>query len=229
MLKLKLLLFFLLSYWCLVTNAQDFLISEHNESESLKPCEEIIMPAYKSLNIHPVLIPMPGRRALYSANAGDTDAELCRIATISKHYPNLIRVEPAIIEFNIVALSIRPLAAIKTKADLSQYSLGSIRGMKAAEDYFQESSIQYVNNFSQVIKLLDDGLIDFAILTQQNIQRAQQKHYRKDFIIHLPPLFKHKLYHYIHQRHQKLITSLTAEIKRIKQIKNSESFKNKEK
>jgi len=175
-----------------------------------------VLPAYQALGITPEVVELPGRRALFASNAGKTDAELCRIGHIPRKYPNLIKVEPALIEFSIVALSIRPLPDIKTKADLTGYNLGSQRGMKAAEDYFQEHKVIYANNIKQVIQLLDDGLIDYAILSLSAIRRFQQAHLRDNFIIHQPPLFHHKLYHYIHKRHRHLAAALSQEISRVK-------------
>ncbi|WP_281557636.1 transporter substrate-binding domain-containing protein [Thalassomonas sp. RHCl1] len=172
----------------------------------------MIIPAYQALGINAVMVDLPGRRALFASNSGKTDAELCRIDNISQHYPNLVKVEPALQHLTIVALSIKALPQVKTMADLKAYKLGSQRGMKAAENYFRQGFIHYVNNYQQVIQLLDDGLIDYAILPLEAIKRHQQANYRKDFFIHQPPLFQHKLYHYIHKRHQHLVAALALEI-----------------
>ncbi|WP_281557637.1 transporter substrate-binding domain-containing protein [Thalassomonas sp. RHCl1] len=196
--------------------AGDFLISRHENVASIQVCEDILHQAYQALGITPAIVEFPGRRALFAANTGTTDAELCRIDNISRQYPNLIKVGPALVEFSIIALSIAPLPKIKTKADLTGYSLGSQRGMKAAENYFQEHNVLYENNIEQVIKLLDNGLVDYAILPLAAVRKFQQTRVRDDFVIHLPPLFHHKLYHYVHKRHRHLVPALALEISRIK-------------
>ncbi|WDE07968.1 transporter substrate-binding domain-containing protein [Thalassomonas viridans] len=192
------------------------MISKHENVLTIQGCEDILLPAYRALRFTPAVVELPGRRALFAANSGKTDAELCRIDHISRQYPNLIKVEPALVEFSIVALSTRPLPDIKTRADLTGYTLGSQRGMKAAENYFQGDNIRYENNIRQVIKLLDDGLIDYAIVSLSGIRQMLQAQLRDDLVIHHPPLFHHKLYHYIHKRHQHLAAALAFEISRIK-------------
>ncbi|WDE01569.1 substrate-binding periplasmic protein [Thalassomonas actiniarum] len=192
------------------------MISRHENVASIQICEDILVQAYQGLGITPAIVEFPGRRALFAANSGKTDAELCRIDNISRQYPNLIKVEPPLVELSIIALSIAPLPEIKTKADLTGYSLGSQRGMKAAENYFQEHNVLYENNINQVIKLLDNGLVDYAILSLGAVRKIQQTRARDDFVIHLPPLFQHKLYHYIHKRHRHLLPALALEISRAK-------------
>ena len=200
-----------------LAQSQEFLISKPANFETVQLCEDTLLTVYQSLGLTPTIISLPGRRALYAANTGETDAELCRIDKLSKQYPNLLKIEPALLELTIVALSIKPLTAIKAKADLNGYVLGSVRGMKAVENFFQQYSVHYVDNFTQVVKLLDDGLIDYAILTINSISRAQKKHFRQDFIIHQPPLFTHKLYHYIHRRHRAFADGLSQAIFKLRQ------------
>ena len=163
---LMLMLMFMLMFMILFTSiasGQNFIISKHRDSQTIELCESIILPAYKELGLNPVVVSVPGRRSLKMSSTGGTDAEMCRISSISDQFPDLLKVNIVILELKIVAVSLKTKVAIKTKADLNSFALGSLRGMKAAEDYFKEHSIKYVDNYEQVMKLLDGKLIDFAI------------------------------------------------------------------
>jgi hypothetical protein len=199
-----------------IVSGQTFLISKHHDSQTIKLCESIILPAYKTLGLDPVVISVPGRRALKMSSTGNTDAEMCRISSVSDQFPDLLKVNIVLFELKIVAVSLKTQEAIKTKADLESFTLGSLRGMKAAEDYFNRNSIKYVDNYEQVIKLLDGKLIDFAILPLPDVQYAQDKQFRNDIIIHQPSLFVHKMYHYIHNRHKSILSAIETEISQIK-------------
>ncbi|WDE01570.1 hypothetical protein [Thalassomonas actiniarum] len=124
----------------------DFLISKPTNARTVELCAKIIIPACLALRINAVMVEFPGRRALLASNAGKTDAELCRVDNISQQYPNLIKVEPALQQLTIVALSITALPPIKTMADLKAYKRGSQKGMKAAENYFRQGFNHYVTS-----------------------------------------------------------------------------------
>lgn len=196
-------------------NQQKFVISKHDDAETLQGCETIVVKVYKALNIDIEILNLPGERALFASNAGQTDAELCRIAGLTKSYPNLVQVEPALESIIIVAVSLDPDVTFHDVQSLQGYSLGSVRGMKAAENYFQLYNIQYVYDYLQVVKLLNEGLIDFAILPLNDVLLAQAKMPEKNFIIHQPPLFVHQLHHYVHKRHQDLLPALQTEINKL--------------
>ncbi|WP_018692561.1 type 2 periplasmic-binding domain-containing protein [Algicola sagamiensis] len=176
--------------------AKPMVIAQHEDSEAIEACYTLIQEAYKKLDTPLQVISYPGRRGLHAANLELIDGDLCRIADMTKEYPNLIQLETPLMVISIVAVSKLDRYNITQIQDLKPYSLVSIRGMKAAEKYFQEFTISYVSDFQQSLAMLDRGLVDLAILPLRDAKRANSP-----VIIHQPPLIQTKLYHYLHKKY----------------------------
>lgn len=184
--------------------ANQFTISQADQAESLQSCVHYVRAAYLAMEYQVELIPYPGRRALQLANLGKVDAELCRVDGIQKQYSNLIKVPVRIGGFNVVAVTINDEIVIKSASDLSRYKLGGIRGMKATENYFTSDNIQYGDDTRQLLRLLEQRMIDVAIITDSSLPKQQN--------LKMFQLREHSLYHYIHRSHAHLLSELVEQL-----------------
>ena len=113
--------------------AQTFTIALHEDSLALRPCKEKVTQLYQALDMPIELIELPGRRSLKYANDGKTDAELCRIGQITKRYRNLVKISPALMSLDFIALTKSRWPAVTQLSDLDHARIGTSRGMMAAE------------------------------------------------------------------------------------------------
>ncbi len=200
--KLLLLIeFFIISAPVLAVQ-QSFIISRHQDSEALKTCVDKVTQAYHLLQIDFTLKEYPGRRSLYMANSGQTDAELCRIALIEKRFKNLLRVKPAIHHLTFHAITNTGEKRLEKIADLKGLRIGSIRGMMAAELMFEYRNIHYENTPEKAVRLLENNLVDVLILAMPDIDQLVLDGWLKYQFIHPTPLYEFELYHFVHQKHQ---------------------------
>src|SRR3569833_1665692 len=94
---------------------------------------EMLRAVYAKLNIRLEFEDVPGKRALALSSAGEVDGEIQRIGTLSRDYPTLVQVTPAInyIEPAVFATKLRfDVAGKETNRD---YSIGIVRGVGASE------------------------------------------------------------------------------------------------
>lgn len=193
----------LFAYANLVSAVEDeFLIGQHDDETvlSLNICKHIVSDAYRQLDINVRYVPAPGRRSLIMGNEGKTDAEVCRIDGISEEYPNLIKVNVPICAVNIVVATITPKQYLLKERELKELKLGSIRGMKAAENYFKDHDIDYVNHYDDLYRLLESGLIDAIIATEA------ETNVDPDLVT--VPVKSFPLFHYVNASNKHLIEKL---------------------
>ena len=90
-----------------------------------------------------------------------------------------------------------------------------VRGMKYAEIGLKNAGVEHIaimTDSGKMMKMLNDGFVDFAISSRFN-GKLQLKKLGLDSIHPLSPhLVEMKLYHYVHVKHQSLIPQLDAVI-----------------
>ena len=185
-------------------SAETFVIARHQNSAVLDPCYHIVTQAYEMLQIAVRVDEFPGRRSLQVAKNGIADAEMCRIALVENEFPELLRVDPPLMQIELVAVTRHNMARISDVAQLMGMNVGSIRGMMAAEMVLQDLDVQYLSQGKQLLRALQGGLLDVLILTRKDAERYTAQGLMDGNKIHPGSLYQLKLYHYIHRRHSHL-------------------------
>ncbi|WDD98025.1 substrate-binding periplasmic protein [Thalassomonas actiniarum] len=185
----------------------------------------ILNRAYRRLGIQTQVLQQPAARSLVSANSGQLDGEVNRIAGISGKYTNLRRI-PVPINILEGSMFIRSgTLAPDEKSGLSTYIIGLRRGTKFAEQYTREMKRQLVVSNKQLFLLLAGGHIDIAITSSLEGQVAINKLQFKNIKLLQPPFIKRHLYHYLHKKHQALIPQIASIIEAMRESGEIEQLK----
>jgi len=192
----------------------EYVIGHPNSGSALNECRIIMEQVYEAIGLPVTFKGFPARRSLAFLSAGKIDADLCRIADTYEHYPNLIRLEPALTEIEFSALSKNTIEPVRTIKDVQGKRIGTIRGMLAAEMVFTGNNVHFESSWRSVGQLLVDDLVDIIILPTSSIKKLMKdvrfpQNYRQ-----APTLYKFAMFHYVHKKHVKLVPELTAEIKK---------------
>ncbi len=171
----------------------------------------IIQTAYTKLGITVEFIEMPIKRSVKQANDGTVDGEVNRIWAIVDSFPHLVRVPTAINYIEQVVYSAIHTAPISSCADLSEYTVGILRGVKHSEICASHAakSMVYDNN-PEMMKVLSSGRLDFAISSRVDGLWFQGSEQYSNISVVEPPLKKTLLYHYLHKKNAHLVPQLDA-------------------
>lgn len=177
--------------------------------------QRVLREAYQQLGRDLQVLSMPGERSLISANTGETDGELYRRAGIEQLYPNLLRVPVALLHYEIVVFSRRWNFKVQGWESLRPFRLGFVKGIKIIEENTKGMQLEPVATLQQAfVKMeldrsdlvLANRLSGLASLRQHGIQGVSQLH---------PPLASFPVFHYLHRRHEALLTPLTQALREL--------------
>lgn len=161
---------------------------------------------------------MPGERALWNANAGLDDGDVCRIAGLEADYPNLRRSQEAVLDFQMVVFSRGPDFVVAGAASLLPYELGILRGWKILEDATSLHPRRVeLDQAEQLFRMLDHDRLELALidrfLGQEIIERLEIQGVK----MLAPPLLSGNWYLYLHESHQQLLPEIDRELRRMKE------------
>lgn len=169
----------------------------------------IIREAYRRLGIDLQTALLPRERSLLSADSGETDGEMIRIAGINAQYINLIRVPEPVFTFDVIAFTAGLKFAVNGWESLRPYSLCVPRGLKAAEKNTEGMQRMVANTTDQAILMLSGGRCQVAILGHELWPDVERLHAGPLRALD-PPIVRIPLYHYLNRRHADLVPKLAA-------------------
>ncbi|MCC2618041.1 hypothetical protein LJ739_17435 [Aestuariibacter halophilus] len=164
-----------------------------------KPFNDLIARTYSRLGIDIRLVEVSADRRLLMLNRGMTDADVLGRAGLSSSYPNLLRVDPAIVEATLYLLchSAKPCTPdILTDEKVQVFG---IRG--AVEEIRQRLSVKatlsVVDVYHAPTAMIQQGRADYVLLIgrSEGLPPALQQETRHIALYPVP------LYHHIHRRH----------------------------
>src|SRR3954466_1083395 len=94
---------------------------------------EMLRAVYARLNIKLEFEDVPGKRALALSSAGEVDGEIQRIGTLSRDYPTLVQVTPAINYIEPAVFSTKLRFDVVGWSSIKDYSIGIVRGVGSSE------------------------------------------------------------------------------------------------
>jgi len=127
--------------------------------------EIILKQVYANINVAANVIPMPPSRASSMNLNLESDGEIARIYSYGVKFPQLIRVEPPYYSLTTTGFCLKEKnIEIKTKADLTKYSLAVIRGV-AHTDAASEGhpNVMAIATGVQLYDLVLKGRADIAL------------------------------------------------------------------
>lgn len=213
------MLFFCLCLWahCSFGKTLHFVSIEHLVEQEIGA---IVLPQiYQKLGITITITPLPGLRAEQQAASGKVDGEVVRIYTYGNENPKLIRIPKPYFQLETMTFTKADRGIqINSKAELANYSLAKIRGVKHTNNItVGHKNVTDVDNTAALIKLVNDGLVDVALTN--TIDGMLAIHYLNLESVVVPgshALAKLDLYHYLHPDLKYLAEKVDAVIREMK-------------
>ena len=94
---------------------------------------EMLRAVYAKLDIKLEFEDVPGKRALALSSAGEVDGEIQRIGTLSRDYPTLVQVTPAINYIEPTVFTTKLHFDVAGWNSIRDYSIGIVRGVGSSE------------------------------------------------------------------------------------------------
>ena len=168
---------------------------------------EMLRAVYAKLNIKLEFEDVPGKRALALSSAGEVDGEIQRIGTLSRDYPTLVQVTPAINYIEPAVFTTRLHFDVAGWDSIRDYSIGIVRGVGSSEAGTRGMArVTATTSLESMIKMLDADRFDVMITDLFSGLVAVRKLNLQARIYPLsPPLDRIHIYHYLHERHRALV------------------------
>ncbi|MDH2401360.1 transporter substrate-binding domain-containing protein [Bradyrhizobium sp. SSUT18] len=168
---------------------------------------EMLRAVYARLNIKLEFEDVPGKRALALSSAGAVDGEIQRIGTLSRDYPTLVQVTPAINYIEPAVFSTKLRFDVAGWNSIRDYSIGIVRGVGSSEDGTRGMArVTATTSLDNMVRMLDADRFDVMVTDLFSGLVAVRKLNLQDRIVALsPPLERVHIYHYLHERHRDLV------------------------
>ncbi|MBR0952915.1 substrate-binding periplasmic protein [Bradyrhizobium canariense] len=168
---------------------------------------EMLRAVYARLNIKLEFEDVPGKRALALSSAGEVDGEIQRIGTLSRDYPTLIQVTPAINYIEPAVFSTKLRFDVAGWNSIRDYSIGIVRGVGSSEAGTRGMArVTATTSLDNMVRMLDADRFDVMVTDLFSGLAAVRKLHLQDRIVALsPPLERIHIYHYLHDRHRELV------------------------
>ncbi|MEQ5875957.1 transporter substrate-binding domain-containing protein [Pseudoalteromonas sp. NFXS39] len=168
--------------------------------------------AYKEIGYEVHIIDFNHQNALVAANQGVLDGQLGRIADVKDNYPNLLKVDYPLFDFNLVLLK---------NCQQCQYeelkSLAIQSSYPAAQSYIERhpfnGDVIKVRNVTAQLNLLTQKRVEGTILLDFLLSTKHPNFNQTAF--HKQVLMPMQSYHFVHKRHKAIIPQLTRVLKKL--------------
>ncbi len=171
----------------------------------------VIRGAYARLGYQIEVKKLPNIRALETANRGEVDGEVSRVAGINDRFPKLVSIPVSINKLEIVAFSDDSQIQITSWDDISQYRSICIRGVKLVEQELRnrELSCEFVSTIQQAIDMLHVDRADLLLIPRLNGMHVIRSLNERKVMPVSKVLTFQDLYHYVHVKNIALVDDLT--------------------
>ncbi|SEN19535.1 transporter substrate-binding domain-containing protein [Bradyrhizobium sp. OK095] len=168
---------------------------------------EMLRAVYAKLDIKLEFEDVPGKRALALSSAGEVDGEIQRIGTLSRDYPTLVQVTPAINYIEPTVFTTKLHFDVAGWNSIRDYSIGIVRGVGSSEAGTRGmAEVTATTNLESMVKMLDADRFELMVTDLFSGLVAVRKLNLQARIHPLsPPLERIHIYHYLHERHRDLV------------------------
>ena len=175
--------------------------------------EAVLERAYEKLGIRMIPIPMPLRRALQQASAGELDGDLMRVAPTLKDMDQLIMVKVPVARVTFAIYKLGPCPARISIDELADKPVSYVRGTRALETTLAPARIQATVSALDALRHLQRGISDYAVLDEMESDALLAGKGMGDVCKVPEPLFALDLYHSLNKRHADLVPRLERVLK----------------
>lgn len=204
----------ILLFFCFPSSANSHILIFNRPADTpqARYVIDLLSTAYKEIGYELHVIDFNHQGSLAAANQGVLDGQLGRIDFVTRDYPNLLKVDFPLFEFNLVLLKNCKQCNyrdIKSLAIQSSYP--------AAQSYIEENPIKgdviKVRNLTAQLNLLTQKrvegtiLLDFLLSTKH--PDFNQAAFNKEILMSM------QSFHFVHKRHAALIPQLTNILKKL--------------
>lgn len=200
-----------------VAHAQQVLRLSGFEAPNLTPiATHLLSRAYGELGIKVQAVIAHPRRALLHSSSGRTDGELVRVRQVGQEHRSLLRVEVPLVTSRTFAYTNRPELKGKSLDELYLLRAGHVDGARfAAELANRFSEVWTARKPEQLFNMLKYGRVDLVIVSEQTgKQMIEQLDLAGVFALQ-PTLSEVRYYHYLHERHARLVPEIEAALRKI--------------
>jgi polar amino acid transport system substrate-binding protein len=178
--------------------------------------QSIMSQIYQRLSHTMTIVNFPAKRSLIEVNNGSAHGELARSRMIEAGNPNLIRIPYAIGTVKFVAIYAKNTSQISQIAQLKNHRIGILRGIVATKKMSEQLPREMYNDVAGLFKGLINDRVDAVLFTKLGAEHYLHKYKLEDkLVISDKPLMDIPVYHYLHNRSQKIAQALTAEMKKM--------------
>jgi len=199
---------FFLLFFCFssLANTHTLFFNRPADTPQARFVIDLLKMAYKEIGYEMSIIDFSHQNALEAANQGVLDGQLGRIADVKEGYPNLIKVNYPLFDFNLILLK-----NCKTCYYPKLKSLAIQSSYPAAQSYIErhpfKGDVIKVRNVTAQLNLLTQNRVEGAILLDFMLSTKHPDFDQDAF--HKQVLMPMQSYHFVHKRHEKLIPKLT--------------------
>lgn len=173
---------------------------------------KVLKEAYHRIGIKVEFLEFPGARALIEANEGRVDGEAARLKHILNEFKNLRIVPVAIAWGELIVVTKYVEFPVNGWESLKPYNIAVFRGAKFQVQQVQGMKHLKLNNFQQMLSLVDLKRTDIALMSRLTAVKEIEKSSRKGLKILDPPIFTFLSYHFLHKKHENWIPQITASL-----------------
>jgi ABC-type amino acid transport substrate-binding protein len=168
---------------------------------------EMLRVVYAKLNIKLEFEDVPSKRALALSSAGELDGEIHRIGGLSREYPTLLQVTPAINYIEPTVFTTKLHFDVAGWDSIRDYSIGIVRGVGSSEAGTRGMSrVTATTSNENMIQMLDADRFDLFVLDLfSGLVTVRKLHLQARIYPLSPPLERISIYHYLHERHRDLV------------------------
>ncbi len=177
---------------------------------------EVMLEAYKRIDIDAQILHLPGKRALKLSSMGAVDAELYRMGFINETSPDLIKVPVPLYLFEIRAFSKNFDFKPDGWQSLQNYKVGVVSGVKITARNTEGMQKEAVNSVRHMFALLQNERIDIALTTNIAGSIAMKELKLNSIKALEPAVHSFPVYHFVHKNKRELVPKLTAALTQMK-------------
>ncbi|RDH81180.1 MAG: hypothetical protein DIZ80_13795 [endosymbiont of Galathealinum brachiosum] len=206
---------FILLLLPILAQAESYTFSGGANNLAHKIASEILTKAYNrsGITIKPLFLTLSD--SLQQSNAGITDGEIARIASITRFAPNLRQVPVSIIQVQAIAYSKNKTLIINNWEDLRGHKLVIVKGAKFIEVGTANLERALVSTFDAALDLLQQDKTEIIVIPKLagiNLIYKKKYHDIKAISNSLQTL---KLYHFVHKKNSHLIPVILPALKKM--------------
>jgi len=173
--------------------------------------------AYKRIGHDLKLVPLPPRRTIVMANAGQTDGVMLRTKKILDEHPNLVAINIPVVLNGAYALTVDPDIRIRKWEDLASYRVGIVNGLMAIEKRTDLFNPIKLNSYDQLLHVLVRERVDVVVFPLYNaMNEVRMYNKQKQLYVQYPPLHTKALYHFVHKSNSAIIPALEQAFNELK-------------